>query len=180
MVNSIEYMFGKTQWSTPKDMDLSSVKIVGGPLYVATMTEVDWLEHEFEASFPMGYREYVTTLGEGVLGGCFVRIYPPWRIQKEIGLWRDRITEYWFWGDDEAKLTQQQAIASIVIGDTLNGDELVYCPTKIDKLYILPRHDEFVFELNGSLYDAVEWMCSSGKLTRRFKKREFEPFTTRT
>ncbi len=45
-------------------MDLSSVKIVGGPLYVATMTEVDLLEQEFEASFPVGYREYVTTLGK--------------------------------------------------------------------------------------------------------------------
>ena len=50
------------------------------PLVLATPADVTKAENELWITFPKGYREYVTILGEGVLGGSFVRDYPPWRI----------------------------------------------------------------------------------------------------
>lgn len=160
-------------------MNLSNVKIIGGPLVLATDAQVDELEASLDVAFPKGYREYVTTLGEGVLGGTFVRVYPPWRIAKELQEWRERIAMYWFWDQGKSILTQERALESIIITDTLNGDELVFHPEEPAQLVVLPRHSEDIFEAGLNLLDAVEWMCSSGKLTKRFKARNFEPFDSR-
>jgi hypothetical protein len=160
-------------------MKLSDISIEGGPLVLATRTQVAQLEARFKARMPKGYRDYVTRLGEGVLGGCFVRIYPPWRILSGNKLWRERIKEYWFWGKNADTLTQSQALKSILIGDSVDGDELVFYPHEALHLFILPRHSENIFKVPNTLLEAVEWMCSSGKLTRRFKQRKFEPYDSR-
>jgi hypothetical protein len=160
-------------------VDLSKVKIVGGPLVLATDAEIDALEAKLGVAFPDGYREYVTTLGEGVLGGIFVRVYPPWRIAKELARWRKRIRKYWFWDQGSAILTKQRALESIVIADTVNGDEMLFHPEERGRLLVLPRYSEEIFVAGSNLLDAVEWLCSSGKLTRRYKERKFEPFDTR-
>ncbi len=76
-------------------MDLTNIKVVGGPLVLASVAEVRKAQVQLWITFPRGYQEYVTTLGEGVLGGSFVRVYPPWRIVNELSEWRDRIRKYW-------------------------------------------------------------------------------------
>jgi hypothetical protein len=160
-------------------MDLSKVRIVDGPLALASDEQVNQLETKLGIVFPQGYREYVTTLGEGVLGGTFVRVYPPWRITRELREWRKRIKQYWFWDQGKAVLTKKRATESIIIADTLNGDELIFHPEEVDRLLVLPRHYQDIFEAGSDLLEAVEWMCSSGKLTRPFKTRNFEPFDSR-
>ena len=69
-------------------MNIDDVEIIGGPPVLATQADVDALEAKLWIRFPVGYREYVTRLGEGVLGGTMVRIYPPWRIEKDLSRWR--------------------------------------------------------------------------------------------
>jgi hypothetical protein len=44
---------------------------------------------------------------------------------------------------------------------------------------VLPRSSGEIFEVGPDLLDAVEWMCASGKLTRPFPERIFEPFDSR-
>ncbi|MXN74044.1 hypothetical protein GR157_04730 [Burkholderia sp. 4701] len=63
----------------------------------STSAEVGEAEEKLRTRFPRGYAEYVTRYGEGVLGGDFVRIYPPRRILAELEGWRARIDHYWFW-----------------------------------------------------------------------------------
>jgi len=70
--------------SAGKCLDLKKVKIVGGPLMVATDKEVDALEKTLGVSLPQGYRDYMKKLGEGVLGGTFVRVYGPGTIGKGL------------------------------------------------------------------------------------------------
>ena len=65
-------------------MNIEDIQAIGKPLVLATAAEVDELSSRLWITFPSGYLEYVTRLGEGVLGGSFVRIYPPWRIEKEL------------------------------------------------------------------------------------------------
>ena len=57
-----------------------NVTVVGGPLVLSSQAEVDAAESELGLQFLYGYREYVTQFGEGVLGGTYIRIYPPRRI----------------------------------------------------------------------------------------------------
>jgi len=160
-------------------MDLKTIRVVGGPLVRATAADVADAESQLWITFPKGYREYVTTLGEGVLGGSFVRVYPPRRILHELAGWRDRVRKHWFWDKGRKLLPKERALEAVILGDTAGGDELVFHPGKPDRLFVLPREAEKVFEAGSDLLAAVEWMCDSGKLTKRFTERNFEPFDSR-
>jgi hypothetical protein len=160
-------------------MDLKNVRVVGGPLVRATPADVTRAEEQLWIAFPRNYREYVTTLGDGVLGGSFVRVYPPWRILRDLAEWRDRIRKYWFWDKGRKLLPKERALESVIVGDTVGGDELIFHPGRPERLFVLPREKETVFEAGSDLLAAVEWMCGSGKLTRRFAERNFEPIDSR-
>jgi hypothetical protein len=160
-------------------LKISDISVLKKPLILATSAEIDALASKLWVAFPAGYSEYVTKIGEGVLGGTFVRIYPPWRIEKELGDWRRRISKYWFWEKSHDLLPKDRALECIIIGDTVNGDELVFHPTPPSRLFVLSRDSDKALVAGSDLLEAVEWMCSSGKLTKPFRKREFEPFDTR-
>ena len=159
-----------------------NINVVGGPLLPTPAVEVDDAEAQLGIHFPAGYREFVTSFGEGVLGGYYLRIYPPHRILSGINNvkeWRQRIHEYWFWDDGHKVLSKEQAMASVIIGDTLDGDELIVHPSHPDRIYVLPRYSEEIFIAGENLPEAIEWLCSSGTLTEPFKERNFEPFDSR-
>lgn len=157
-----------------KALDLTQVTVRGGPLTLTTNAEVDAVEAQLGVSFPRGYREYLTTLGEGVLG--MVRVYPPGRVARDLEKWRDRINRYWFWDAGGPVLSKPRALESIVIADTGGGDEIIFHPDEPDRLLVLPIDSEQIFVAGADLLEAVEWICSSGKVTRRLPKRVFEPF----
>src|SRR5215813_13021365 len=125
-----------------------NVTPVGGPLVLSAPAEVDAAEAQIGIRFPSGYREYVSRFGEGVLGGTYVRIYPPRRIlngDNNLGEWRQRIDKYWFWDDGTDVLTKAQALESVIIGDTLDGDELIVHPGNPERIYVLPRQSEKIY-----------------------------------
>jgi hypothetical protein len=160
-------------------MRISDVRVIGGPTMLATADEVMALENELWARFPAGYHEYVTQLGEGVLGGSFVRIYPPWRIKNELQEWRRRIGKYWFWDARRKTLPKERAVECVIVGDTTSGDELVFHPGRPEQLFVLPRESEKVFAAGSNLMDSIDWMCNSGELVEPFGERNFEPFDSR-
>ncbi len=162
-----------------KALNITEIRASGKPLVLVKPADVDALEAKLWVTFPDGYREYVTTLGEGVLGGTFVRVYPPWRIDKELVEWRRRVNKYWFWDKGRSLLPKERALECIPVGDTVNGDELVFHPTRPNRLFVLPRDREKVFVAGTDLLAAVEWMCGSGELVEPFPERNFEPFDSR-
>lgn len=160
-------------------MKIEDVQVIGMPLVLATEADVDALASRLWITFPAGYREYVTRLGEGVLGGSFVRIYPPWRIEKELPEWRRRINKHWFWDQGRELLPKERALECLIIGDTMNGDEVVFHPSRPNRLFVLPGESEDIFDAGVDLLTAIEWICTSGELIEPFDEREFEPFDSR-
>ena len=160
-------------------MKVRDIRILKKPLVLAGADEIDALEAKLWVTFPAGYREYVTKLGEGVLGGAFVRIYPPWRIEKDLLEWRKRIGKHWFWEKSRKLLPKERALECVIIGDTVNGDELIFHPVRPNQLFILPRDSEKASVAGADLLEAVERMCSSGELTEPFAERDFEPYDSR-
>lgn len=157
------------------------VTVVGAPLVLSSPAEVDAAEAQLGIRFPSGYREYVTQFGEGVLGGSYVRIYPPRRIlsgANNLVEWRRRIDQYWFWNGGRGALTKEQVLEAIIIGDTLDGDELIVHPANPERIYLLPRQSEEIYVAGEGLPAAVEWLCTSGTLTEPFPERNFEPFNS--
>jgi len=93
--------------------------------------------------------------------------------------WRQRISEYWFWDRGRDVLTKEEALQSVIIGDTLDGDELIVHPSNPERVFVLPRNRDEIYVAGDGLPEAMEWLCSSGTLTEAFDERNFEPFDTR-
>ncbi len=163
-------------------MDLSAVTIVNEPLVRATHAEVDDLESFFGVRFPMGYREYVTILGEGIFAGYYIRIYPPWRILhgcNNVNEWRKLVDEFWFWDAGRHVLTKSEVLECIILGDTMNGDHIVFHPRNPDDIFVLPLEEEEIYGIRGGVFAALDWFCASGVLTEPVTERDFEPFDSR-
>jgi hypothetical protein len=159
-----------------------NITVIGGPLVLSTAAEVNVAEAQLGMRFPTGYGQYVTQFGEGVLGGSYIRIYPPHRIlsgPNNVYEWRRRINQYWFWDDGRDVLTKEMALQSVIIGDTVDGDELVVHPSSPERVFVLPRHSGSIYVGGDGLPATIEWVCSSGTLTQGFDERNFEPLDSR-
>jgi hypothetical protein len=152
-----------------------------GPV-LSTPDEVDAAEAQLGIAFPAGYREFVTRLGEGLLGR-FVRIYPPRRIlegSNNVHDWRQRIDRYWFWDAGHDVLSRDQVLRSMIVGDTINGDELIVCPDIPGRLHLLPRDSDEIWAIGNDLPGAITWLLESGKIVEPSTDRTFEPFDSRS
>jgi hypothetical protein len=159
-------------------MRLKDVIVIRKPLVPAARAVVDRFESEYWITFPDGYCDYMAGLGEGSVGN-WVRIYPPWRISRELASWRGRVGRHWFWDKGNKLLPKARAAECIVFGDTTGGDELVFHPSRCNLLLVLPRHHEKIFAAGADVLSAIDWMCSSRKLVEPFSERNFEPFDSR-
>ncbi|MFB6454195.1 hypothetical protein ACE38W_02905 [Chitinophaga sp. Hz27] len=141
--------------------------------FTATPADIISMEKMLNITTDEDYKTYVTTYGCGILGGTYIRVYLPQvatALQKE---WLERITQYWFWDEGKEILTKEQVLQSVVLGDTLDGDEII---SYHQQYYVLPRHQEMIYKIGDTLGDAISWLCNTGILTEAFEEREFEPF----
>ncbi len=159
----------------PKRLCLEDIRVIKGKVRPINESAVAEAEAALGCSFPAGYREYITKFGERVQGGTFVRVYPPARIVRELPQFRQRWSEYWFWEKGRAISSKEQVLESIIIADTMNGDEIIFHPNRPDRLLVLPRGGDLIYEAGSNLLDTLEWLCNSGVLTKPFKARNFEP-----
>lgn len=128
------------------------------------------------APLPHGYREYLTTLGDGTY--CdFIQVLTPANIRQERDQPREFVREYYreFWGNSEDYLALEDAEASVFFATTVDGDEIYYHPTK-ERLFALPRHADEVFWLEAGLVEPLDWSSPSGQAyVARPPFRYFEP-----
>jgi hypothetical protein len=144
-------------------MDYSSVHLMNEKLVLVPPAEVAQLEQQLGTKMPMGYQDFVATLGVGILNDT-VRVYTPRRIARELKDFQQRWDEYWFWDEGRDILSKEKALESIIIADTGNGDELIFHPSQPNKLYLLPRDSGQIFEPGSGLDEAIEWILHSGVL----------------
>lgn len=142
-------------------------------LFLPTTEDINNCEQQLGFTFEEDYNTFMRQYGTGILGGTYIRIYSPTRITKGQSEWLERVTQYYFWEDGEDILTKEQVLESICIGDTLDGDEIIFYQ---NQYYVLPRYEENIYALGTTLNDAIEWLCTAGILTEAFVEREFEPF----
>ncbi|MDR0195587.1 MAG: SMI1/KNR4 family protein [Myroides sp.] len=141
-------------------------------LFLPTSEDINNCEQQLDFTFEEDYKSFMLQYGTGILGGTYIRIYSPTRITKGQSEWLERVTQYYFWEDGEDILTKEQVLQAICIGDTLDGDEIIFYQ---NQYYILPRYEENIYSTGNNLYDTIEWLCTAGILTEAFVEREFEP-----
>lgn len=149
-------------------------------LTVATNDDVFSLETTIQVPLPDGYKEYVMTLGKGEYCS-FIRVDMPLAILTGYKQYQQFLEEYWFWEMGEKLLTKEKAVESIKIGDTVDGDVIIFHPSSSKEIFVLPRHDEMLHKIGGNLFEAIDWLCiyrhnpDSGSVGETHDKRYFVP-----
>ena len=159
-------------------LDLGEVEIEGGPLVLASHADVDDLESRLGVRFPYGYRDYVTRLGEGDLN-ALIRVYPPWRVLAELDAHRGMMAGYWFWDARGFPFGQVEAMESIPLADSIDGDTILFHPDDPTEIIILPRHDEKLVVRGPDLLETIAWICSGGTGSIESEGNTFVPFDSR-
>ena len=78
-------------------------------------------------------------------------------------------------------LSKEKAIESIKIGDTVDGDVIIFHPSNSSELFVLPRHDDMLHQIGSNLYEAIDWLCvyrhnpHSGSVGETHERRYFVP-----
>jgi hypothetical protein len=159
-------------------MSFRDAYLVSENLATVTLHEIEQVEQQMNLSFPCGYAEYMTTLGVGTYCG-YVRVYPPAKILHESHEIQERWNTYYFWDAGWEVLEKEQVVESIPLADTGNGDELIFHPSRKDKLYVLPHSDEVIYNVGPDLDTALIWLCEAGITTAPLPFRYFESWCDR-
>jgi hypothetical protein len=150
-------------------------------LVLANDDEVRAVESAARFSFPEGYREYVTTLGRGQYCN-YIRIHMPAEILSGYREYQTFLAEYWFWDLGNEIISKERAIESVNIGDTVDGDVILFHPSNSNELFVLPRNDDTSHRIGANLYDAIDWLCvyrhnpHSGSVGETHERRYFVPW----
>jgi hypothetical protein len=159
-------------------MTFDDIYPVTDRLNPSTREEIATAEASIGTPFPPGYSEFVTKFGEGTISN-WVRVYPPARVADEHAGLRERREEYFFWDEGSDVLDRSQVAESMLIADTLNGDEVVYHAQDPVGFFALPNDDGNIHSIGATLTEAIDWLCTSGTLTGALGLKSFEPIEGR-
>jgi hypothetical protein len=146
-------------------------------LKTATPAEVAAGAARLQVTSPDGYAEYVTELGAGILSN-YLRIWLPRQVEEELAEHRRFLSDHFLW-DEEGPLSPARARETVLLGRTMVGDNLVFHPDRPNDLFVLPRHEEEIYQAGPGLDAAIDWILDSDVLTRPTSLRYFEPIGER-
>ncbi|QQS40684.1 MAG: SMI1/KNR4 family protein [Acidobacteriota bacterium] len=134
-------------------------------LTLATFDEVKKAEDLLGASFPDGYREFVTALGKGTYYGwnTAIKVLMPSEILSGNKDRQEFLSEYWFWERSEDILPKNEAIESIAMCDNDIGDVVIFHPDAPEKLFVLPHEEESALLIGTNLTEAIDWLVECGR-----------------
>lgn len=128
----------------PADMMFQNVYLVDDALSLIDIEAIKALEDRLGIPFPDGYRQFLTTLGEGTYCDQLYLLLPG-AIERETTCLRKLVSEHFFWERGKAVLTMAEIAVSFNIGRSIDGDEIIYNPNTAHRIYVLPRHDDTIY-----------------------------------
>jgi hypothetical protein len=141
-------------------MAFADTYLVNQKLTLVAEREIDLLEKHFHMPVPDGYREFMTTLGVGLY--CdFVRVYPPLRILMQCEELRHLWSENFSWIAGERVLSRDEVVQSVIVGDTIDGDQIIGCPKYPGRVFVLSRHDDTICVMDEGLFEPLLWRNST-------------------
>lgn len=128
-------------------MPLHDVYLVSPHLQLVTEAEIDALEAKLGFKLPLGYREYLRTLGNGYF--CHdLHVWPPAEVMdpQNTSFWsdlvQDTIEERYY--AERCLLSDSELRDTVVFAKSDEGDHYVSCPQRPGQVFELPRHDSMM------------------------------------
>ena len=136
-----------------------------------SLEEVVNAENVWGTPYPSGYREFVTTLGGGVING-YLSVFSPYWSAMGTTHFIQCFGEEWFW--DSSLLKKSDAKRCIALGKTMDGDHLVFRHKRPGAIYVVPRHDNKIHLAGNTLLQAIHWLLTSGVIVQKQTTFEFK------
>lgn len=146
--------------------------LVKDELTPRTEAEVDAAEDALGMRLPDGYREFVTTLGDGEVSGL-LRVCPPDDLLRQQRFLANVLHSAWFYTEPNETMTRAYAMESVMVADTSEGDMVIFHPST-RQLHVLPRNDTRTHAVGPDLWALVDWFQDSGVLVNPHPFRYFE------
>jgi hypothetical protein len=144
-------------------MNWDDVYLVTDKLKIVSDAEVDELETRLGVTMPVGYREFMTQLGDGNYCG-YVYVLTPSYVEEPAKKWKSLDATRSNLGWHEDLLTPELVLQCIEIAHTLDGDEIVFHPSEPNKIYILPHYDHEIYLAGSTLKEALDWIFTANTL----------------
>lgn len=137
----------------------SEVLVVSTHREPTPIEDVRDLERQLGVTMPQGWVDFVTTFGQGTYCDLF-RIYTPSQILDQIEMHHEIwAMVYECLESPEEFISRRDLAGAIPIGDTLDGDELLFNPSDPGRILLLPRDADRITALRTDLEDLPGWNC---------------------
>ena len=146
--------------------------LVKDELRLWTDADVDAAEASIEGRLPDGYRELMTTLGDGTFCDD-LRVFAPTELASQQAFLRALVEKAWFFNDPDEELTPAYALASTAFAESLQGDQVIFHP-ETGRIHVLPRDEDRTYLVGRDLVGVVAWWLDSGVMLRPRPFRFFE------
>lgn len=159
-------------------MSFQDVYRVSDSFETVSEDDVRAAERELGLTFPAGYLEYVTMLGKGTYCN-YVQVYMPGEI---LACYQQKQEEWganFGWPAGEKVLNRRQVVESIILADTVDGDDLIFHPKIRDRLFVLSRTDAMIYDVGADLEEALSWLYEAGVLTPHSNFKYFQSHKNR-
>ena len=137
-------------------MNFSDIYLVTEKLNKVELTEIESAEKELKTKFPFGFKEFLTTLGSGTY--CdLVYIYTPEKVIEDYVSNQNIFKEASdFWDKMPHELNPSKLSELIIFTHTMDGDMLAFHPDNSGIVYVVPRHETFIYYAGINFYQAIE------------------------
>ncbi len=123
------------------------------PATLANDADIAAFETRMKVALPPDHREFLKTLGEGVLFNHF-RVFGLAKMAAEAAEFQTRWKEYFHWDGPDSALNEHEVGDCVIIGDSFNADEFVLSPDHPGQIFYLPADDDNILKLGPSLEQA--------------------------
>jgi hypothetical protein len=146
--------------------------LVKDELRLWTDADVDAAEESLAGRLPPGYRELMTTLGDGTFCDD-LRVFAPTELASQQAFFRTVFEQAWFFDDPDEELTPAYALASTSFAESLQGDQIIF-HAGTGRIHVLPRDQDRTYIAGTDLPEVVTWWLDSGVMLRPRPFRFFE------
>jgi hypothetical protein len=154
-------------------MIFDQVHLISRHVQPIPLAQVIQVEKALGIQLPEGYRRFITRWGLGVYCDLFW-IYAPDQIMQSYHKYRKAWKNFshfdvqgkrhWLYEGSEGILDESQLQESIVIGDSSDGDKLVFFPCQHNKIYILPRNSRTITWIKADFSDLHRWNATAPRV----------------
>lgn len=125
--------------------------------------EVDALAKQLQIPLPLGYKEFITTFGNGDYCNNIL-VWTPNEVVEETknarGAWG--VSLEWL-KLDYIGLTEEQLLESFLFAISENRDDIIFHPAFPNDLFVLARGDDVPYTMPQGFFDPLDWRGAQGE-----------------